>query len=153
MRISDWSSDVCSSDLIGVDPYYLSYKAQQLGMLPRVVLAGRSINDGMSNYLADEVHSRLGKAGRVLMLGLTFKEDVPDLRNSKVVNVIERLKWIGHEVTIHDPLADPQEAAHEYGLQLDAAALDRRYDAVIAAVPHARHRGWNGKGEGGRAHV
>src|SRR3546814_5994130 len=98
MRISDWSSDVCSSDLlrfapglvgghcIGVDPYYLSYKAQQLGMLPRVVLAGRSINDGMSNYLADEVHSRLGKAGRVLMLGLTFKEDVPDLRNSKVVN-------------------------------------------------------------------
>src|SRR3546814_3374327 len=90
MRISDWSSDVCSSDLIGVDPYYLSYKAQQLGMLPRVVLAGRSINDGMSNYLADEVHSRLGKAGRVLMLGLTFKEDVPDLRNSKVVNVIDR---------------------------------------------------------------
>src|SRR3546814_4873818 len=92
LRNSDWSSDVCSSDLtkwnvlrfapglvgghcIGVDPYYLSYKAQQLGMLPRVVLAGRSINDGMSNYLADEVHSRLGKAGRVLMLGLTFKED------------------------------------------------------------------------------
>ena len=130
---------------IGVDPYYLSYKAQQLGMLPRVVLAGRSINDGMSNYLADEVHSRLGKAGRVLVLGLTFKEDVPDLRNSKVVNVVERLKWIGHEVTIHDPLADPQEAAHEYGLQLDAAALDRRYDAVIAAVPHARYRGWNGE--------
>src|SRR3546814_7220938 len=80
----------------------------------------------MSNYLADEVHSRLGKAGRVLMLGLTFKKDVPDLRNSKVVNDIERLKWIGHEVTIHDPLADPQEAAHEYGLKLDAAALDRR---------------------------
>src|SRR3546814_19316301 len=98
----------------------------------------------MSNYLADEVHSRLGKAGRVLMLGLTFKEDVPDLRNSKVVNVIERLKWIGHEVTIHDPLADPQAAANEYGLQLDAAALDRRYDAVIAAVPHARYRGWSG---------
>src|SRR3546814_13625166 len=79
------------------------------------------------------------------MLGLTFKEDGPDLGNSKVVNVIERLKWIGHEVTIHDPLADPQEAAHEYGLQLDAAALDRRYDAVIAAVPHARYRGWNGE--------
>src|SRR3546814_20575328 len=88
MRISDWSSDVCSSDLlrfapglvgghcIGVDPYYLSYKAQQLGMLPRVVLEGRSINDGMSNYLADEVHSRLGKAGRVLMLGLTDRKSV-----------------------------------------------------------------------------
>src|SRR3546814_5929002 len=66
-------------------------------------------------------------------------------RSSKFVNVIERLKRIGHEVTIHDPLADPQEAAHEYGLQLDAAALDRRYDAVIAAVPHARYRGWNGE--------
>src|SRR3546814_13902263 len=79
------------------------------------------------------------------MLGLTFKEDGPDLGNSKVVNVIERLKWIGHEVTIHDPIADPQEAAHEYGLQLDAAALARRYDAVIAAVPHARYRGWNGE--------
>src|SRR3546814_19407580 len=79
------------------------------------------------------------------MVCVSVKEEVPDRRNSTVVNVIERLKWIGHEVTIHDPLADPQEAAHEYGLQLDAAALDRRYDAVIADVPHARYRGWNGE--------
>src|SRR3546814_6681471 len=76
---------------------------------------------------------------------LTFTYDVPELRNSRVLNVIERLKWIGHGVTIHDPLAYPQEAAHEYGLQLDAAALDGRYDAVIAAVPHARYRGLNGE--------
>lgn len=125
---------------IGVDPYYLSYKAQQVGHLPRVVLAGRSINDGMGSYIADEVHSRLGRAGEVLVLGLTFKEDVPDLRNSKVVDVIRRLEWIGHRVTVHDPLADAAEAMHEYGIALDAEALSRRYDAVIAAVPHAAYR-------------
>lgn len=129
---------------IGVDPYYLSYKAQQLGHLPRVILAGRSINDGMGSYIADEVHTRLGKASEILVLGLTFKEDVPDLRNSKVVDVIRRLEWIGHKVTVHDPLADPEEAMHEYALTLDRDALDRRYDAVIAAVPHAEYRGMSG---------
>jgi UDP-N-acetyl-D-galactosamine dehydrogenase len=130
---------------IGVDPYYLSYKAQQLGLMPRVVLAGRSINDDMACYIADEIHSRLGKAGRILVLGLTFKEDVPDLRNSKVVDLIERLKWIGHDVTVHDPLASAGEAKHEYGLTLDAQALGRRYHAVVAAVPHSSYRGWNGE--------
>lgn len=138
-----FSPGLVGGHCIGVDPYYLSYKAQQLGLLPRVVLAGRSINDGMSTYIADEVHSRLCKPGRVLVLGLTFKEDVPDLRNSKVVSVIERLKWIGHQVTVHDPLANGEEAAHEYGLTLDADALSRRYDAVIAAVPHAVYRAWD----------
>jgi len=125
---------------IGVDPYYLSYRAQQLGHLPRVILAGRSINDGMGAWVADQVHGQLGRAGDVLVLGLTFKEDVPDLRNSRVVDVIRRLEWIGHTVTVHDPLADPAEARHEYGLTLDAQALDRRYDAVVAAVPHAVYR-------------
>ncbi len=125
---------------IGVDPYYLSFCAQQLGLQPRVILSGRSINDGMSHYVADQVHHRLGKACDILVLGLTFKEDVPDLRNSKVADVIARLKWIGHNVTVHDPLADSAEAEHEYGLSLDAHALERRYDAVIAAVPHAQYR-------------
>jgi len=125
---------------IGVDPYYLSYRAQQLGLLPRVILAGRSINDGMGSYIADQVHTRLGKASEVLVLGLTFKEDVPDLRNSRVVDVIRRLEWIGHHVTVHDPLAHADEAQHEYGLTLDAHALERRYDAVVAAVPHAAYR-------------
>jgi len=126
---------------IGVDPYYLSYKAQQVGHLPRVILAGRSINDGMGRYIADEVHSRLGgRQCRILVLGLTFKEDVPDLRNSKVIDVIRRLEWIGHTVTVHDPLADPAEAQHEYGLTPDPAALDRSYDAVVAAVPHRVYR-------------
>ena len=83
---------------IGVDPYYLSYKAQQLGHLPRVILAGRSINDGMGAFIADCIHDHLQRAARVLVLGLTFKESVPDLRNSKVVDVVGRLKWLGHDV-------------------------------------------------------
>jgi UDP-N-acetyl-D-galactosamine dehydrogenase len=126
---------------IGVDPYYLSHRAQELGHLPRVVLAGRSINDGMSGWIADQIHSRRdAKAGSVLVLGLTFKEDVPDLRNSKVADLIARLNWLGHRVTVHDPLADHAEAHHEYGLTLDPDALASRYDIVVAAVPHAGYR-------------
>jgi len=136
-----FSPGLVGGHCIGVDPYYLSYKAQQLGHLPRVILAGRSINDHMGVWIADEVHSRLhGKQCQVLVMGLTFKEDVPDLRNSKVVDVIRRLQWLGHTVTVHDPLADPAEAAHEYGLTLDPDALSRSYDAVVAAVPHAQYR-------------
>lgn len=125
---------------IGVDPYYLSYAAQQLGMLPRVILAGRSTNDNMGCYIADQVHTLCGRSCDVLVLGLTFKEDVPDLRNSRVIDVIRRLEWIGHRVTVHDPLADPAEAAHEYGMTLDSSALERRYDVVVAAVPHREYR-------------
>ena len=129
---------------IGVDPYYLSYKAQQLGHLPRVILAGRSINDHMGQWIADEVHSRLnrtpGHQSEILVLGLTFKEDVPDLRNSKVADVVRRLEWLGHQVTVHDPLADAEEARHEYGIDLKADALVHRYDAVVAAVPHQSYR-------------
>jgi UDP-N-acetyl-D-galactosamine dehydrogenase len=124
---------------IGVDPYYLSYKAQQLGHLPKVILAGRSINDSMGRYVADQVHDKLRRAGEILVMGLTFKEDVPDLRNSKVVDVIQRLQWLGHSVTVHDPLADPAEAEHEYGLSLDGDALKRVYSAVVIAVPHAEY--------------
>lgn len=126
---------------IGVDPYYLSYKAQQLGHLPRVILAGRSINDHMGIYIADEVHTRLaGKQCEILVLGLTFKEDVPDLRNSKVADVIRRLQWLGHKVSVHDPLADPDEACHEYGVSLDGDALGRTYDALVVAVPHQAYK-------------
>src|SRR4051794_38630172 len=126
---------------IGVDPYYLSHRAQELGHLPRVVLAGRSINDGMSSWIDDQIHTRRGaKAGTALVLGLTFKEDVPDLRNSKVADLVARLGWLGHRVTVHDPLADAAEAHHEYGLTLDPEALVSRYDIVIGAVPHAGYR-------------
>ncbi|HEX8257161.1 MAG TPA: nucleotide sugar dehydrogenase, partial [Allosphingosinicella sp.] len=126
---------------IGVDPYYLSHCAQSLGHLPRVILAGRSINDGMGSWIADCIHSRRGsRTGSVLILGVTFKEDVPDLRNSKVVDLANRLRWLGHEVTLHDPLADPAAARHEYGQDLDPAALERRYDVVLPAVPHRSYR-------------
>ncbi len=135
-----FSPGLVGGHCIGVDPYYLSYRAQQLGLQPRVILSGRSINDEMGHYVADQVHQRLGKACDILVLGLTFKEDVPDLRNSKVADVIARLKWIGHNVTVHDPLADNEEAGHEYGLTLDPNALEGRYDAVVAAVPHAHYR-------------
>ena len=115
--------------------------AQSLGHLPRVILAGRSINDGMGSWVADCIHSRRqSRTGSVLVLGLTFKEDVPDLRNSKVIDVIRRLRWLGHHVVIHDPLANGEEAMHEYGLPLAADALDHNYDVVFAAVPHAAYR-------------
>lgn len=121
---------------IGVDPYYLSHRAQELGIAPQVILAGRSINDHMADWVADQMHERLGRTGTALVMGLTFKENVPDLRNSKVVDVITRLRTLGHQVTVHDPLADPAEARHEYGLDLDADALNKRYDLVVLAVPH-----------------
>ena len=130
---------------IGVDPYYLSYRARELGYEPQIILAGRSTNDTMAHWVADELHTRRGaKAGSVLVLGLTFKEDVPDLRNSKVVELLRRLQWLGHDVTVHDPLADPEEAMHEYGLAPDAAALERRYDLVVVAVSHRSYRAMDG---------
>ena len=126
---------------IGVDPYYLSHCAQSLGHLPRVILAGRAINDSMGTWIADSIHSRReSRIGSVLMLGLAFKPDVPDMRNSKVVDVIRRLAWLGHEVIVHDPLVDPATAQHEYGLVLDPDALGRQYDVVVAAVPHRLYR-------------
>ena len=126
---------------IGVDPYYLSHCAQSLGHLPRVILAGRAINDGMGTWIADEIHGRRrSRSGSVLILGLTFKPDVPDLRNSKVVDLVRRLGWLGHEVTIHDPIADDLAAGKEHGLTIDKAALEGQYDVVVAAVPHASYR-------------
>lgn len=125
---------------IGVDPYYLSHRAEELGHDPRVILAGRAINDGMADWVAERLHSaRAGKAGSVLVMGLTFKEDVPDLRNSKVADVIKALAAKGHDVTIHDPHADSEEATHEYGVTLTSDALERRYDLVLLAVAHREY--------------
>ena len=126
---------------IGVDPYYLSHCAQSLGHLPRVILSGRAINDGMGSWIADTIHSRRGsRTGDVLMLGLAFKPDVPDIRNSRVADLVQRLTWLGHRVTIHDPLADPAAALHEFGFRVEADALARSYDVVVAAVPHSDYR-------------
>jgi UDP-N-acetyl-D-glucosamine/UDP-N-acetyl-D-galactosamine dehydrogenase len=125
---------------IGVDPYYLSHRAEQLGLDPRVILAGRGINDTMAGWVGKELHqARDGKPGSVLVLGLTFKENIPDLRNSKVVDLVCTLGRLGHAVTVHDPQADPAEALREYGIPLVADALDKRYDMVVLAVPHREY--------------
>ncbi len=126
---------------IGVDPYYLAHRAQELGHDPRIILSGRAINDGMSGFVAEQVHGHIKGQGRVLVLGLTFKEDVPDLRNSKVADLVRALEKLGHRVAVHDPLADPNEAQHEYGIML-APKLEelRGFDAVLGAVPHEVYR-------------
>jgi UDP-N-acetyl-D-glucosamine/UDP-N-acetyl-D-galactosamine dehydrogenase len=126
---------------IGVDPYYLSYCAQELGYDPQVILSGRAINDSMGKWVAEQVHSHLGsKYSRILILGLTFKEDIPDLRNSRVVDVIKRLKWLGHTVSVHDSLANPVDAEREYGIKLEPEIRSASYNCVIAAVSHMEYR-------------
>ena len=124
---------------IGVDPYYLSHLAQQLGHDPRVILAGRGINDGMGQWIADTLHDRRGKAGTALVLGLTFKENVPDLRNSRSIDLVRRLKWLGHDVDVADPLASAADVEREYGLRVSEPGL-RRYDLVVGAVQHCDYR-------------
>ena len=93
----------------------------------------------MGSWVADQLHERRGKAGSVLVMGLSFKENVPDLRNSRVIDVIRRLEALGHRVTVHDPLADAAEAMHEYGVELATNGLSGRYDMVVVAVPHAAY--------------
>lgn len=125
---------------IGVDPYYLSHRAEQLGLDPRVILAGRGINDSMAGWVATKLHeARGGKPGSVLILGLTFKENIPDLRNSKVADLVCALGRLGHAVTVHDAHADGAEAMHEYGIPLVPDALEQRYDLVVLAVPHREY--------------
>jgi UDP-N-acetyl-D-galactosamine dehydrogenase len=124
---------------IGVDPYYLSHLAQQVGHDPQVILAGRETNDGMGAWIADALHERRKKAGKALVLGLTFKENVPDLRNSRTVDVVKRLQWLGHEVAVTDPLADPDEVEREHGLAL-TELNGERYDLVVGAVAHREYR-------------
>lgn len=126
---------------IGVDPYYLSHCAEMHGHDPQVILAGRAINDAMGGWIADQLHARRGgRTGRVLVLGLTFKEDVPDLRNSRVVDVVRRLEALGHAVEVHDPLADPEAARHEYGIELVPGEPEGSHDVMLAAVPHRAYR-------------
>ncbi len=128
---------------IGVDPYYLTHKAEMLGYHPQVILAGRRINDGMAAHVARETVKamiRSGgtvKGGTVIVLGLTFKENCGDLRNSKVVDVIRELEDFGCQVFVHDPIAEPAEAAHEYGIALTRwEDLPDAADAIVAAVAH-----------------
>ncbi len=130
---------------IGVDPYYLSHRAEQLGLDPRVILAGRGINDSMAAWVGKQLHAARGqKPGSVLILGLTFKENIPDLRNSKVADLVCTLGRLGHAVTVHDAHADGGEALHEYGIPLVGDAFERRYDMVVLAVPHREYLAMGG---------
>ena len=125
---------------IGVDPYYLTYRAEQAGYDPQVILAGRKINDGVGQRVARECVRRLLKRGKgaatVTVLGMTFKENVPDTRNSKVADIVNELRSCGLTVQVHDPLADPSEVKHEYGIELVKLEALRPADAVIFAVAH-----------------
>ena len=124
---------------IGVDPYYLSYLAQQLGHHPQVILSGRQTNDAMGSWIADALHDRRKKAGRALVLGLTFKENVPDLRNSRSFELVRRLQKLGHDVAVADPLADANELRREHGLELTNPDSGR-WDMVVGAVAHRDYR-------------
>jgi UDP-N-acetyl-D-galactosamine dehydrogenase len=132
---------------IGVDPYYLTHKAERIGYIPQVILAGRRINDGMGAFVAQQAVREmidLGccvKGATVTVLGLTFKEDCPDLRNSRVIDIVRELESFGCVVQVADPLADPEEAQHEYGVALTAFAELKPASAVIAAVAHKAYRG------------
>jgi UDP-N-acetyl-D-glucosamine/UDP-N-acetyl-D-galactosamine dehydrogenase len=134
---------------IGVDPYYLTYRAEKSGYHPEVILAGRRINDGMGQRIARECVRGLlrqkGKGGTVTILGLTFKEDVPDTRNSRVVDIIRELEAFGITVQVHDPLANVADAKHEYGVMLLGLEALRPADAVILAVGHRNYleSGWS----------
>ena len=131
---------------IGVDPYYLTHKAQEIGYHPEMILAGRRINDNMALYCASEV-ARLMlsrrihvRGSRILVLGLTFKENCPDIRNSKVVDVVRELEKFGAKVDVHDPWAVTAEAFHEYGIKPVRTLKSRSYDAAVVAVSHNEYK-------------
>jgi UDP-N-acetyl-D-glucosamine/UDP-N-acetyl-D-galactosamine dehydrogenase len=131
---------------IGVDPYYLTHKSQEVGYHPAMILAGRRLNDNMAIYVANRVIRLMIKAGiavsgsRILVLGLTFKENCPDIRNTKVIDMVRELEDVGARVEIHDPWVDPAEAREEYGIDLVASPEPGAYDAVVLAVAHDEFR-------------
>ena len=131
---------------IGVDPYYLTHKAEILGYHPQVIQAGRRINDGMAAYVAQQTIKQMIRSGtnirgaKVIVLGLTFKENCSDLRNSKVADLVKELQEFGCEVYVHDPLAEAEQALHEYGITLrEWHQLPQNADAIVAAVSHAKY--------------
>ena len=126
---------------IGVDPYYLTHKAQELGYHPEVILAGRRINDGMARHVADETIKHMLRKGipvlrsKVLVLGLTFKENCPDIRNSRVVDIYKELVDFGMDVDVYDPWANAEEVKHEHGIDLVSKLADQ-YQAIVLTVAH-----------------
>ncbi|KQU84317.1 Vi polysaccharide biosynthesis protein VipA/TviB [Variovorax sp. Root318D1] len=134
---------------IGVDPYYLTHKAEEVGYHPQVILAGRRINDNMARYVARNTIKHMLRNGmdvprcRVGVLGITFKENCPDIRNSKVVDMVREFETWGVQVVVADPWADAEEVAHEYGLQLGVVDAEHPVDALVAAVGHNEYRQTN----------
>ena len=137
----DFQPGLVGGHCIGVDPYYLAYRAKQVQHNPEVVLAGRRINDGMGQFVADEIAQEMNGGGRILVLGLTFKENVPDLRNSKVIDVVRGLKGHGFDVDVHDTHADGDEARQFYDVEL-LPSIDGQngYACVVGAVAHDEYR-------------
>ena len=131
---------------IGVDPYYLTHKAKEVGYYPEVILAGRRINDGMGAYVSGQLIKKMIRShikvdgARLLVMGLTFKENCPDLRNTRIIDIVAELKEFGIQVDIHDPWADPEEAKQEYQLDLVSELKPDQYDAIIMAVAHDQYR-------------
>jgi len=133
---------------IGVDPYYLTFKAEELGYKPNLILASRQINNGMSKYVADQTIKEMIKAGKVikdsnvLLLGVTFKEDCPDMRNTKVVDIIEELKDFGANVDVYDPWVDPKENKkwYQHGIIPNPLDANKKYDAIVVAVAHQQFK-------------
>ncbi len=132
---------------IGVDPYYLAQKAQEYGYHPEIILSGRRMNDSMGEYVASEVVKKMIRSGiqvkgaDILVLGITFKENCPDVRNTRVVDVIRKLKEYDTNVVIYDPWANPEEVHHEYGLDIETKLPTAKFDAVILAVTHKEFEG------------
>jgi UDP-N-acetyl-D-galactosamine dehydrogenase len=131
---------------IGVDPYYLTHKAQEIGYHPEMILAGRRLNDNMAIYVAGEVARLMNRkrihlnGARALVLGITFKENCPDIRNSKVVDVVRELQKFGAQVDVYDPWASTAECQHEYGLKPIRKLVPKRYDVAVVAVNHREFR-------------
>ena len=138
---------------IGVDPYYLTFKAEELGYKPDLILASRQINNGMSKYIADQTIKQMNKAGKevknsnILVLGVTFKEDCPDMRNTKVVDIIEELKNFGANVDVYDPWVNPTEEKkwYRHGIISNPVDNDKKYDAIVVAVAHKKFKEYTSK--------
>jgi len=131
---------------IGVDPYYLTHKAQAIGYNPEIILSGRRINDSMGEYVVSQLVKLMLKKrihvqqADILIMGLTFKENCPDLRNTRIVDIIKELNTYGVNVHVHDPWVDAEEAMHEYGIQLLEQPQQNSYDAIILAVAHEQFK-------------
>lgn len=144
---------------IGVDPYYMVHKAEQLGYYPEVILSGRRVNENIGSFVANKVvklmiNKNIGiRNAKVLVMGITFKENCPDIRNSRVIDIVEEMKGFGCEVDVHDPWAEFDEVKHEYGIEIKSEVPNKEYDAIILAVAHKQFLEYDLPGMSAKDHV